>query len=58
MLYTVAYRGWTIWRTDPERPFNVSRTESTDLNTLLIKRAASGLRDFATARREVDCLKS
>lgn len=59
MLYTVGYRGYTIWRESDRNPFNISRTESrdrTDLERFQITDAAPCY-DFGQARREVDYLK-
>lgn len=57
MLYTVGYRGWTIWRRSDSENFRVSRTDSRDLPDLERTAEPVSFRDFASARREVDYLK-
>lgn len=57
MLYTVGYRGYTVWREDPTKPFRISRTEARDLATLKAKAEPTTHHDFANARREIDWLR-
>ena len=57
MLYTVGYRGWTIWRQNDREPFRISRTDARDLETLKRTDDGTHYRDFAAARREVEYLQ-
>jgi hypothetical protein len=57
MLYTVGYRGFTIWRKSEAEPFRISRTEARDIDTLKTKLEPGTFWSFSAARREVDYLR-